>query len=223
MLAYILLASRLGRPVSDTEIANCARYDRNDLPFEPDQYLGWHSDDHRLYLFAWQAFAEQGQMGSHWHVDRNEIVLFSGLPIPHDNGWMSGESWASQLARRIETAGAAATVAELGGAFTLLHLQSAGDSLLTNDLLGGAPLYWDASQELLVVSNRANLVASVWDGRPVRDWRGPTWSVATGAAFGADTGFKDVAAAAPGEWWELGWKKRPELRRRACPAPSSSV
>ena len=84
-------------------------------------------------------------------------------------------------------------------------------------------MYWDASQELLVLSNRANLVASVWDGRPVRDWRGPTWSVATGAPVGADTGFKDVSAAAPGEWWELGWKKRPELRRRACPVASSPV
>lgn len=81
MLAYIL-ASRLGRPVASADVAKCSRYDMAELSFEPDTYLSWHSKDRRLYLFAWQAFSEQGQMGSHWKVDRDEVVLFSGMPVP---------------------------------------------------------------------------------------------------------------------------------------------
>ena len=101
MLAFILLASRLGRPVAGSDVAKCTRYDMAELAFEPDQYLGWHSKDRRLYLFAWQAFAEQGQIGSHWHVDRDEVVLFSGMPVPLDTPWTPGVGWADQLAERI--------------------------------------------------------------------------------------------------------------------------
>ncbi len=222
MLAFILLVSRLGRPVAGADAAKCTRYDMAELAFEPDQYLGWHSKDRRLYLFAWQAFSEQGQMGSHWHIDRDEIVLFSGMPVPLDAPWIPGVGWADQLAERIAASDANAVAAELGGAFTLLHLHPDGNNIVTNDLLGGAPLYSDASQEMLVISNRANLVASVWEQpgiNPVRDWRGPTWPVYAGKVFGTDTGLKDVAAHAPGEWWKLGWKKRPELRRRSLPGP----
>lgn len=220
MLAFILLASRLGRPVSGSDVAKCTRYDMTELAFEPDQYLGWHSNDRRLYLFAWQAFAEQGQVGSHWHIDRDEVVLFSGMPVPLDEPWTPGVSWAHQLADRIGASNANTVAAELGGAFTLLHLQPTGNNIVTNDLLGGASPYTDESQELLIVSNRANLVASVWElpgSRSVRDWRGPTSSVYAQKSFGTDTGYKDVAAMAPGEWWELGWKKRPKLRTRPLP------
>ncbi len=223
MLAFILLASRLGRPVAGADVAKCTRYDMAELAFEPDQYLGWHSNDRRLYLFAWQAFTEQGQVGSHWHVDRDEVVLFSGLPVPLDSPWTPGIGWADQLAERIASADVNAVAAELRGAFTLLHLHPSGNNVVTNDLLGGAPLYSDESQELLVISNRANLVASVWEqpgARPVRDWRGPTRPVYAGDIFGSNTGLKDVAAHAPGEWWKLGWKKRPELRQRALPRPT---
>jgi GT2 family glycosyltransferase len=220
MLAFILLASRLGRPVAASDVAKCTRYDMAELAFEPDQYLGWHSNDRRLYLFAWQAFSEQGQVGSHWHVDRDEVVLFSGMPIPLDTPWAPGVSWADQIAERIAAADANTVAAELGGAFTLLHLQPEADSLITNDLLGGAPLYWDASQEILIVSNRANLVASLW--HPVRDWRGPAWSAFAGEPLDSDTGFKDVAALSRGEWWDLGWKKRPEKRARPLPAAAGN-
>jgi len=215
MLAFILLASRLGRPVAASDVAKCTRYDLPELAFEPDQYLGWHSMDRRLYLFAWQAFSEQGQIGSHWHVDHDEVVLFSGMPVPLDTPWTPGIGWAEQLATRIAASDANTVATEFGGAFTLMHLRRGADSLVTNDLLGGAPLYWDASQEILVVSNRANLVASVWGGsHPVRDWRGPAAPIFAGASFGPDTGLKDVAALAPGAWWDLGWKKRPEERQR---------
>jgi hypothetical protein len=223
MLAFILLASRLGRTVASSDVAKCTRYDMNELAFEPDQYLGWHSKDRRLYLFAWQAFSEQGQIGSHWHVDRDEIVLFSGLPVPLDGPWTPAVGWADQLAQRIAASDAQTVASQLGGAFTLMQLHPEADSLVTNDLLGGAPLYWDASQELLVISNRANLVASVWEqpgSNSVRDWRGPTWPVFAGAPVDTDTGLKDVAALAPGEWWDLGWKKRPIQRKRALPAES---
>ncbi len=222
MLAFILLASRLGRPVAGADVAKCTRYDMAELAFEPDQYLGWHSKDRRLYLFAWQAFSEQGQIGSHWHVDRDEVVLFSGLPVPLDAPWTSGESWADQLAERIARSDANTIAAELGGAFTLLHLHPDGNNIVTNDLLGGASLYSDASQEMLVISNRANLVASAWEQpgtNSVRDWRGPTWPVYARQVFGLDSGLKDVAAHAPGEWWELGWKQRPALRNRTLPEP----
>ncbi len=222
MLAFILLASRLGRPVSGADVAKCTRYDMAELAFEPDQYLGWHSKDRRLYLFAWQAFSEQGQIGSHWHIDRNEIVLFSGVPVPLDAHWTPGVSWADQLAERIARSDANAVAAELGGAFTLLHLHPDGNNIVTNDLLGGASLYSDASQEMLVISNRANLVASAWEQpgtNAVRDWRGPTWPVYARQVFGLDTGLKDVAAHASGEWWELGWKQRPALHNRTLPGP----
>lgn len=221
MLSFILLASRLGRPVSGADVAKCTRYDMAELAFEPDQYLGWHSEDRRIYLFAWQAFAEQGQMGSHWHVDRDQVVLFSGMPAPLDGPWAPGIGWADQLAERIGASDAGSVAAELGGAFTLLHLSPGGDSVVTNDLLGGASLYWDASQELLVISNRANLVASVWEqpgSRSVRDWRGPTASVFAGGPLGSDTGFKDVGSLEPGAWWALGRGKRPQQRRRNRPA-----
>ena len=221
MLAFILLASRLGRPLAASDIAKCTRYDMAELAFEPDQYLGWHTNDRRLHLFAWQAFSEQGQIGSHWQVDHDEVVLFSGMPVPLDEPWTPGIGWAEQLAARIATSDANTVAAELGGAFTLLHLHPAADSLVTNDLLGGAPLYWDASQEMLVISNRANLVASVWEqpgARSVRDWRGPTWPVYFGEPFDTDTGLKDVAALAPRAWWDLGWKQRPEERTRALPS-----
>jgi hypothetical protein len=220
MLAYILLASRLGRPVASADVAKCTRYDMAELAFEPDQYLGWHSKDRRLYLFAWQAFSEQGQVGSHWHIDRDEVVLFSGMPVPLDAPWTPGAGWADQLAGKIAASDATTVAAELGGAFTLLHLQREANSIVTNDLLGGASIYWDASQELLVISNRANLVASVWEQpgtNSVRDWRGPTWSVFAGEPVDGDTGLKDVAALGRGEWWELGWKKRPEQRTRPLP------
>ncbi|MEZ4529458.1 MAG: sulfotransferase [Thermomicrobiales bacterium] len=221
MLAFILLASRLGRPVAAADAAKCTRYDMAELAFEPDQYLGWHSKDRRLFLYAWQAFSEQGQIGSHWHVDRDNVVLFSGLPIPLDAPWTPGIGWAEQLAERIAASDAPTVAAELGGAFDLLHLRPDGTSIVINDLLGGAPIYSDASQELLVISNRANLVASVWEqpgANSVRDWRGPAWPVFAGKVFGSDTGLKDVAAHAPGEWWELGWKKRPVLHSRTLPA-----
>jgi len=222
MLAFILLASRLGRPVAASDVAKCTRYDLPELAFEPDQYLGWHSMDRRLYLFAWQAFSEQGQIGSHWHVDHDEVVLFSGMPVPLDTPWTPGIGWAEQLATRIAASDANTVATEFGGAFTLMHLRRGADSLVTNDLLGGAPLYWDASQEILVVSNRANLVASVWGGsHPVRDWRGPAAPIFAGASFGPDTGLKDVAALAPGAWWDLGWKKRPEERQRPLPAAAA--
>ncbi len=224
MLAFILLASRLGRPVAASDVATCTRYDLPELAFEPDQYLGWHSKDRRLYLFAWQAFSEQGQIGSHWHVDHDEVVLFGGMPVPLDTPWAPGIGWADQMATRIAASDAHTVAAELGGAFTLMHLQREANSLVTNDLLGGAPLYWDASQEILVVSNRANLVASVWGGpgsNPVRDWRGPTSPVFAGAPFGSDTGLKDVATLAPGAWWDLGWKKRPEERQRPLPVATA--
>jgi hypothetical protein len=218
MLAFILLASRLGRPVAAADAAKCTRYDMAELAFEPDQYLGWHSKDRRLYLFAWQAFTEQGQIGSHWHVSRDKVVLFSGLPVPLDSPWQPGAGWADQLAERIAASNANAVAAELGGAFTLLHLRPDGENIVTNDLLGGAPLYSDESQELLVISNRANLVASVWEQpgtNAVRDWRGPAWPVYAGNVFGTETGLKDAASQAPGEWWQLGWKKRPALRTRS--------
>lgn len=217
MLAFILLASRLGRPVAGGDVAKCTRYDMAELAFEPDQYLGWHSNDRRLYLFAWQAFAEQGQIGSHWHVERDEVVLVGGLPIPLDAPWTPGIGWAEQIASQIAAADAETVAGRLGGAFELLHLRTNDDSTVINDVLGGAPLYWDASQELLVISNRANLVASVWDhpgSPPVRDWRGPGWSIFAHQPFGTETGFKDVAAMAPGEWWHLGWKQRPAVRTR---------
>lgn len=224
MLAYILLASRLGRPVAAADAAKCTRYDMAELAFEPDQYLGWHSKDRRLYLFAWQAFAEQGQIGSHWHVNRDNVVLFSGLPIPLDAPWKPGIGWADQLAERIAATDAPTVAGELGGAFDLLHLRPDGTSIVINDLLGGAPIYSDASQELLVISNRANLVASVWEqpgSNSVRDWRGPAWPVYAGKVFGGDTGLKDVAAHPPGEWWEFDWNKRPALRSRTLPPHAS--
>ncbi len=226
MLAFILLASRLGRPVAASDVAKCTRYDMAELAFEPDQYLGWHSNDRRLYLFAWQAFAEQGQIGSHWHVDHDGVVLFSGMPVPLDAPWRRGTGWAEQLAERIATSDANTVTSELGGAFTLLHLRPERDSLVTNDLLGGAPLYSDASQELLVISNRANLVASVWEhpGAPsVRDWRGPAGPLFFGEPFVDDTGFRDVTALPAGAWWQLGWAERPAERQRACPqAPAGA-
>lgn len=223
MLAFILLASRLGRPVSQSDVAACTRYDMAELLFEPDQYLGWHSTDRRLHLFAWQAFSEQGQIGSHWFVDHDQVVLFSGTPIPLDTPWTPGASWADQLARQIAESDANTVVAGLGGAFTLLHLQKEADSIATNDLLGGAPLYWDASQEILVISNHANLVASVWEQpgtHAVRDWRGPTWPLFLGESFDCDTGFKDAVALPPGAWWNLGWQARPEEEMRSLPSPS---
>lgn len=82
----------------------------------------------------------------------------------------------------------------------MLKLQPEANSLVTNDLLGGAAIYWDASQEMLVISNRANLVASVWDqpgSRSVRDWRGPTWPAFAGESFDHDTGLKRCGRACP--------------------------
>lgn len=222
MLAFILLASRLGRPVSGAEVAKCTRYDIAELAFEPDQYLGWHSKDRRLFLFAWQAFAEQGQIGSHWHVERDQVVLFSGMPLPLDAPWTPATGWADQLAQRIRASDVHSVAAELGGAFTLLHLTATGRSIVINDLLGGAPLYGDESQELLIVSNRANLVASVWGNPAVRDWRGPTSSVYAHAPIGLNSGYRDVAALAPGEWWNLGSKQKPALQTRPLPVAAST-
>ncbi|MCO5222167.1 MAG: hypothetical protein M9947_11395 [Thermomicrobiales bacterium] len=218
MLAFILLASRLGRPLAGSDVAKCTRYDMAELAFEPDQYLGWHTKDHRLYLFAWQAYTEQGQIGSHWHVTHNDLVLFSGMPIPYDAPLAPGVGWAEQLADRIAASDANTVANQLGGAFTLLSLQRDGDGVVTSDLAGGAPLYWDASQEMLVISNRANLVASVWEqpgAPPVRDWRGPASPIFAQEIFGAETGLKDVVAAEPGAWWSVGYQKRPVLRTRS--------
>lgn len=220
MLAFVLLVSRRSHSVNPSTVAKCTRYDTASLPFEPDQYLGWHSKDRRLYLFAWQAFAEQGQAGSHWHIGRDHVVLFSGLPVPLDTPWTPGRSWADQLANRIGASGANTVAAELGGAFTLLHLQAEGDSIVTNDLLGGAPLYWRASQDLLVISNRANMVAWADDQSgdyTLRDWRGPSWPVFFGEPFGSETGLKDVSTLPPGAWWDLGWQKFAKERQRPLP------
>lgn len=214
MLAFVLLASRFAIPVEQADVRRCTRYDAAELAFEPDQYLGWHSNDRRLYLFAWQAFAEQGQIGSHWAIDRDRVVLFSGMPVPLDRPWVSGRSWADQIAESIDMSDAGAVAAELGGAFTLLDLHAEGDSIAINDPMGGATLYTYMSESLLIISNRANLAASSAGGRILRDWRGPAWPLYAGEPHGYETGFKGIQAMPPGDWWHLGWKKRPERKHR---------
>ena len=221
MLAFILLASRLGRPVSAAEVANCTHYDLPELHFEPDQYIGWHSQDRRLYFFGWQAFAEIGQMGSHWFVDADGLTAFSGLPFPADGGWKPGVSWAKQLAERIATTGANEVADTLAGAFTLTRLPYAGDGIVTTDLMSSGALYSDSSQELLVVSNRANLVPIAFGGTArgaVRDWRGPGWSFFSRQPFSTETGYKDVAALEQSHFVDLPFKRRPTIKPRLRPA-----
>ena len=82
--------------------------------------------------------------------------------------------------------------------------------------------FWDAGQQRWVSGAKgktwaANVATQIVDPGEFFFLKGPaTSTIPTEITIAGEV--PDVATLARGEWWDLGWKKRPEKRTRSLPA-----
>ncbi|MEZ4529456.1 MAG: hypothetical protein R2855_00375 [Thermomicrobiales bacterium] len=201
MLAFVLLASRAGQPISTETLTHAAAKAAPVLPFLPEVSLCWANRSGTITVLAWQALTENASIGSHWHVDREGgLTLFSGHCWPRDTGWDAepSESWAEQLARWLDRHSALDAHEELFGFYTLVRLDPDGAGSVTTDLLGAGQLFTGDSSRWTAISNRAGLAAAAandFDSDPERDPLAMGWLAFWGSSLGDDSGYWDAARA----------------------------
>src|SRR5680860_463568 len=156
MLVYVVIASKDGKPLDPAVIERVARVDLAELPFTADQYLTWTNRDKTVHFSGWQAFAETGQIGSHWHAGYQTLTAFSGLPAWFDGVWPAGTPWATHLASAWEKTEFTSLCERLHGMYTAVQLKQSGEGIVTSDPLSVAQLYHAQLPGAHIISNRAN-------------------------------------------------------------------
>ncbi len=201
MHVFVIAGSKDGAPVDEQIVRRFDRLDLPELPFTPDQHMTWSNQSGSIRFAGWQAFAEVGQIGSHWHADLHSLTGFSGLPVWWDGAWPSGKNWSTHLAEEVQASSPAAISDRLIGVFTRYRLLKSGESYVGSDGLSGGLLYTAEIGDTIILSNRASLVARVLspiDTPSPRDWRGPGWLLYDNQCHGAETGYRGVSVVPPG-------------------------
>lgn len=175
MHTFVVVCARPGRSLPPWLVAALDEAAPAELTFRPDEHVHWRDRPGTLHFAGWQAGAEHLGVGSRWHVDHRGVTAFTGHTWLDTTPWATGRSWAEQLADRVATDGVPAIARRLDGVFNLVSLAPTGEGWVTGDPLGIGLTYHGRSDDAVVWSNRAALVARLITspGRsPARDVEG---------------------------------------------------
>jgi hypothetical protein len=176
------------------------------LWFEPESHVVWSNETGALHFAGWQAGSTLLGIGSHWQITPGGVAAFSGRPFPIEGEWDREESWAVQLARRFEQVPLAESRENFRGIFTLVSLPLQAGGAIASDPLGLGLVFFAATDDFAVFSNRAAVCAQAIappSGLPARDPVAAGWLAYCGYILGNATAFEGVRALPQGAWVEL--------------------
>ena len=205
MFGFIVLAGRNGRQIDPALVSRLELHGPPHLPFEPDRAMRWSNPSGSLVVLGWEAFAEIGGIGSHWHPRPDGgLTAFAGYCWPVGTGWTKpGRAWAEQLDVWLGNRDPALAIDDLFGQFDLIRLDADGRGAVVTDFMSCGPLFTAELSGATVLSNRSGLVALATtpnDQAPTRSPLGAGWLVLDSLIVSDETAFLDVEHVSHGAW-----------------------
>jgi hypothetical protein len=222
MLSFAVVASCNGRSLDPACLGRFASVAAAEVPFPPDDSVTWTNDAGTVWFAGWRPPGRDDAGETGWHVDADGLTAVAGRVWPRRDGWQDTAPVPAQLARRLQTEPLVTSADTLAGVFMVASLSRQGSSALAADPLGLGLLYWGRSNDVVVLSSRASIAASILaeatGSTPRRDTFGVGWLAYTGYAIGPWTGYEGITVVPEGAVVEIDARGTVELRRRPQPA-----
>lgn len=217
MHAYVVIASKKGRPIDPSLLDNVRHPDLPELFFTPESHLFWSNNSGSVVYCGWQGVTDVAGVGSHWHQTAHNLTAFTGYMWPKSGMWAPERASAEQLSDFCRDHNALDTYDAFFGLYTAVHLskEERGPGYVITEPFSVAQLYKAENEEVLVISSRANLAAraiTVADEEPERDLMAAGWLSFYGYIIDQSTGFKGVESLPLGMYVALDPTEGPMVR-----------
>ena len=219
MHAFVVVASKTGRPLNQELLERVRQADLPELFFAPTSHLFWTNTSGSVAFCGWQAATDIGRLGSHWYADPDGLTAFDGHLWPKAGMWAPDRTWAEQLADYWRIHGVLPAYESLFGIYSAVHLSSEGPGFVVSDPFSVGLLYRSETNDALVISNRTALAARAVTRsgqRPLRDALTCAWLPYFGHLVGEGTGFVAVEILPYGTYVELPPAAGPSIRSRGA-------
>lgn len=206
MLTFGVVASRDGGPLDPGSLQRLGSAAATEVPFPPDDSVTWTNDAGTLWFAGWRP-PGRDHRETGWYVDADGLTAVAGRVWARREGWKDGSPVVSQLARRLQAEPLMTSADALAGVYIVASLARQGWSALAADPLGLGLLYWGCNKDVVVLSTRASIAASILaeatGSTPRRDAFGAGWLAYAGYPVGARTGFEGVSLVPAGATVEI--------------------
>jgi hypothetical protein len=207
VLTFAVVASRTGRPLEPSVLDLLEARGRAEVPFPSDRHVTWANDSGTVWFAGWQAAGKRGPLEPCWHLDGEDLTAVAGRVWPRCNGWSGAAQVVAQLARHLRTQPLVGGAEALAGTYVVASMAAAGPCAVAADPLSIRPLYWGDSADVVVLSTRPAVAASVLAAAagtvPRRDAVGAGWLAYVGDAMGTRTGYEHITLVPHGAVIEI--------------------
>lgn len=193
MHTWAIVVLKPGRTIPSAVLAELDEKKR-DVTFPLGGHERWSSEGGQVQAAGWWA-DDVPDVATSWHRRDRDVTASSGHIWIDAKPWQSDRPVSAQLAAWCSGNEVSRNIERLDGVFTLLHLRSDGSGWVTADALGLGLLYRSETAEVDVISNRAELAASLVGAagrRCGRDLEAMGLLGFTGSLLGDRTGFDGV-------------------------------
>jgi hypothetical protein len=207
VLTFAIVASRTGRAVDPFVLKLLETRAGAEVPFPPERSTTWTNESGTVWFAGWQAAGRQGPGEPRWHAGADGLTAIAGRVWPRRDGWSGAAPVAVQLAEHLRAQPLAGCVDALAGVYVVASMSRQGTSTVAADPLGVGLLYWGHSPDLVVLSTRAAVSATILAAdtgtAPRRDAVGVGWLAYAADMLGSPTGYQDISLVPDGAVVEI--------------------
>jgi hypothetical protein len=207
LLTFAIVVSRTGRPLERWALDLFEARARAEVVFPPDRHTTWTNDRRTVWFAGWQAAGRRGPLEPCWHLEGADLTVVAGRAWPRGDGWSGTAPVVAQLAGHLRAQPLVGGAEALAGTYVVASMAAQKPTAVATDPVGIRPLYWGRSAEVVVLSTRAAVAASVLAAAtgtvPRRDALGAGWLAYAGDAIGARTGYERIALVPDGAVVEI--------------------